>query len=100
MQNRSWGLFGEPTYCIKVRAHRYENVFKGNKMGVGGEKEQCITSLSHTTASFSQVQRQRLLGFVPSVQKMILWLDLAVVKEVYKQMNLFLAVLELLAKFK
>lgn len=69
-------------------------------MEVGGEKEQCITSLSHTTASFSQVQRQHLLGFVPSVQKMILRFDLAVVKEIYKQMNLFLAVLELLAKFK
>lgn len=70
------------------------------KWGWEGKNSRCMTYLSHITPSFSQVQRQHLFGFVPSVQNMIMWFYLAVVKEVYKQMNLLLAVLELLAKFK
>lgn len=67
---------------------------------VGGKKGRCRTNLSHVTACFSHIQGEHSVGFVPSVQNNTMWVYLAVVKEVYKQMNLFLAVLELPVKFK
>lgn len=65
-----------------------------------GKKSRCRTNLSHVTAHFSHIQREHSAGFVPSAQNNPMWVYLAVVKEVYKQMNLFLAVLELPEKFK
>lgn len=67
---------------------------------MGGKKSRSRTNLGRVTACFSHVQREHSVGFVPSVQNNTTWVYLAVVKEVYKQMNLFLAVLELPAKFK
>lgn len=63
-------------------------------------KRRCRTKLSHLTAGFSHIQREHSAGFVPSALNNTMWVYLAVVKEVYKLMNLFLAVLELPAKFK
>lgn len=65
-----------------------------------GKKSRCRTNLRHLTACFSHIQREHSAGFVPAAQNNTTWVYLAVVKEVYKQMSLFLAVPELPAKFK
>lgn len=93
-------LFKLPAHtCTSARAHCPEKGFNGNKTGWEG-KSRCRTNLSRLPARFSQAPREHSAGFVPSVQNNTTWVYLAVVKEVYKQMNLFLAVLELPVKFK
>lgn len=61
--------------------------------GKGAGVEPISATSQHVLATFKA-------GFVPSAQNNTMWVYLAVVKEVYKQMNLFLSVLELPAKFK